>query len=91
VGREIWASKPRPAAALRKHGKEIVDLVLRAENRAFERGAVAFGAAEPELANLGHVAVAGADLCRLDQGTVAARRAGDAEREAGEGGDSGRA
>jgi hypothetical protein len=29
-----------------KHGKEVVDLALRAENRALERGAVAFGASE---------------------------------------------
>jgi hypothetical protein len=36
------------------------------------------------LPNLGHVAVACADLRRLDQGAVAAGRAGDAEREAGE-------
>jgi hypothetical protein len=37
------------------------------------------------LPDLGHVAVAGADLRRRDQGAVAAGRAGDAEGEAGQG------
>jgi hypothetical protein len=48
-------SKPRPAATLRKHGQESVDLVSRAENCAFERAAVAFGASESELPDLGHL------------------------------------
>ena len=81
--REGSCSKARPSAALRNHGKEIVDLVLGAEDCAFERGAVAFGAAQLQFPDLGHVAVAGADLRRLDQGTMAASRAGDAKRKTG--------
>ena len=46
---------------------------------------VAFGATQLQLPDLCHVAVAGADLRRLEQRTMSAGRAGDAEREAGEG------
>jgi hypothetical protein len=81
VGRQLLKTPAWPP----NHGKEIIDLLLRAENRAFERGAVAFGAAQLQVPDLSHVAVAGTDLRRLDQGTVAAGCAGDAEREAGEG------
>jgi hypothetical protein len=75
-------SKPRPAATLRKHGQESVDLVSRAENCAFERAAVAFGASESELPDLGHLRRSSPPR---PGHTVAAGRAGDAEREAGEG------
>jgi hypothetical protein len=56
--------------------------IIAQSSRTFATAAEA--CTEPELPDLGHVAVAGADLRSLDQGAVAADRAGDAEREAGE-------
>ena len=43
-------SKPGSASAPRKHGKEVVDLALGAEDGALEVGAVAFDAAETDQA-----------------------------------------